>query len=98
MFYNYPAALIAGNKHPQMMGQHYRIAWAELWDTLKPSVEAVFQKGKVLHQVNVKFFIQRNDFMEEAAFSYTYVPCRDEQGNIVGCVLYRAGIPARHRP
>lgn len=93
MFYNYPAALIAGNKHPQMMGQLYRIAWGELWDGLKPSVEAVFEKGQVLHQVNAKFFIQRNEFLEESAFTYTYVPCRDEDGKIAGCVLIGTASP-----
>ena len=86
VIYNYPAALVAGKKHPNMMGQLYRVAWGEVWDTIKVAIMSVLKEGRVIHMDNITFFFERNGYTEESVYSYACVPCRDEHGNIAGCV------------
>jgi hypothetical protein len=33
--YNEAYVLLAGQKHPQLMGQSYKDAWSEIWDDVK---------------------------------------------------------------
>lgn len=38
---------LAGNKHPKLMGQSYKEAWAEIWDEIKPVFDAAWTHGQV---------------------------------------------------
>ena len=48
--YNEAFVLLAGQKHPQLMGQRYKDAWAEIWDDVKD----VFANAKVTGQATMK--------------------------------------------
>lgn len=85
--YNEPYILLAGQKHPQLMGQPYRDAWPEIWD----SVEGVFADAKISGQSTMKdddcLFIDRasgDGFLEETYFSWSIIPLIGADGSVVG--------------
>ena len=85
--YNEAYILLAGQKHPKLMGQSYRDAWAEIWD----SVEGVFQNATTTGQATMKdddcLFIQRafeEGHLEETYFSWSIIPLVGSDGSVVG--------------
>lgn len=82
--YNEAYILLAGNKHPVLMGQGYREAWVEIWDAVKD----VFARARFSAQSTMKdddrLFIRRNDFLEECYFSWSIVPLIGSDGSVVG--------------
>ena len=73
--YNEPYILLAGQKHPRLMGQSYKVAWAEIWY----AVEDVFANAVTTGQSTMKdddcLFMKRNGYLEETYFSW-YVQYR----------------------
>ncbi|CZR55332.1 related to sensory transduction histidine kinase [Phialocephala subalpina] len=82
--YNEAYILLAGQKHPVLMGQSYKTAWAEIW----PEIEGVFSNAKDSGQSTMKdddcLFIRRNGFLEESYFSWSIIPLVGEDGSVVG--------------
>ena len=85
--YNEAYILLAGQKHPKLMGQSYRDAWAEIWD----SVEEVFRNAISTGQATMKdddcLFIQRafeEGHLEETYFSWSVIPLVGSDGSVVG--------------
>ncbi|KAH8597563.1 hypothetical protein B0O99DRAFT_508221 [Bisporella sp. PMI_857] len=82
--YNEAYILLAGQKHPALMGQSYKSAWAEIWE----GVEDVFKMAKESGQATMKdddcLFVLRNGYLEESYFSWSIIPLIGEDGSIVG--------------
>jgi hypothetical protein len=82
--YNEAYIMLAGKKHPQLMGQSYKVAWAEIWD----DIEDVFLNARLSGQSTMKdddcLFIKRNEYYEESYFSWSIVPLIGEDGSVVG--------------
>ena len=85
--YNEAYILLAGQKHPRLMGQSYRDVWAEIWD----SVEGVFRSATTTGQATMKdddcLFIQRalkEGHLEETYFSWSIIPLVGSDGSVVG--------------
>lgn len=85
--YNEAYILLAGQKHPRMMGQMYREAWPEIWEDLEP----VFQNARMTGQATMKdddcLFIERSSspgFLEETYFSWSLIPLVGPDGSVVG--------------
>ena len=85
--YNEAYIILAGQKHPKLMGQSYRDAWAEIWD----SVEEVFRNATTTGQATMKdddcLFIQRaleEGHLEETYFSWSIIPLVGSDGSVVG--------------
>jgi len=82
--YNEAYVLLAGQKHPTLMGQSYREAWAEIWDDVKD----VFANAQLTGQATMKdddcLFIKRNDFLEETYFSWSIIPMVGGDGSVMG--------------
>lgn len=83
--YNEAYIVIAGNKHPTLMGQSYKAAWAEIWED---QIEGAFREARESGQATMKdddcLFIVRNGFLEETYFSWSIVPLVGEDGKIAG--------------
>jgi PAS domain S-box-containing protein len=71
-------------KHPQALGKPCSEVWAEIWDICGPLVEKVFQNGESSFRNDVRFLMNRGDFVEEKFYSFSYSPIRDESGNVGG--------------
>ena len=82
--YNEPYILLAGNKHPFLMGSRYQDAWAEIWD----AISDVFANAMTSAQATMKdddcLFLQRNGYLEETYFSWSIIPLIGEDGSVVG--------------
>ncbi|NNB99426.1 PAS domain-containing protein [Corallococcus exiguus] len=82
--YNGAYSRILGGKHPAAMGRPGHEVWAEVWDEIGPWVEQVRSEGRAIMTENQRLFMERNGFLEETYFTFSYSPVRDESGAVNG--------------
>ena len=63
--YNEAYILLAGNKHPTLMGQSYKEAWAEIWDDVKDVFASAISSAQATMKDDDRLFINREDYLEE---------------------------------
>ncbi|KAE9982027.1 hypothetical protein EG328_011269 [Venturia inaequalis] len=82
--YNEAYILLAGQKHPQLMGQSYAEAWVEIWDDVKD----VFANARLTGQATMKdddcLFMKRSNYLEETYFSWSIIPMVGSDGAVTG--------------
>ncbi len=74
---------ICGGKHPQSMGQDFTECWASPW----PVIEDAFTRaraGETSYIENQRMFLDRNGYLEETFFTFSFSPIRDETGGVGG--------------
>lgn len=76
--------MLGTTKHPQSMGQRGRECWPEIWDIIGPMLEGVLRKGEATWSENQLLPLDRNGYVEECYFTFSYSPIRDETGGIGG--------------
>jgi PAS domain-containing protein len=83
--YNDAYAPILGKKHPQAFGRTFHENWNEIWDDIFPLVQKI-DNGEALYLEDLKLFIDRcsDGKLDEAYFTFSYSPIRNEQGKIKG--------------
>ncbi|KAL1852359.1 hypothetical protein Daus18300_012254 [Diaporthe australafricana] len=81
--YNEAYLDLAGNKHPKLMGQSYTVAWAEIWDAIKPVFDAAWNHGQATMKHDDRLFLNRNGFLEETFFNWSIVPLLGGDGSVV---------------
>ncbi|HEX8536169.1 MAG TPA: ATP-binding protein, partial [Cystobacter sp.] len=86
LMYNDTFRPIFGGKHPASAGMPARQALAEVWDLLEPMLEGVRTSLIASYEQDLCIFMERQGFMEECFFTWSYVPTRDETGRFVGIV------------
>ncbi len=85
MLYNDAYRLILGStKHPKAMGQRGRECWPEIWDIIGPMLDGVLFRGESTWSDNQMLPLDRNGYVEECYFTFSYSPIRDETGGIGG--------------
>lgn len=82
-FYNDPYIVIAGEKHPNLLGKSGKEGWAEIWDEIGPLVEKVFQ-GTATWSEDLLLNMNRHGYFEETYFTFSYSPIFNEVGNVDG--------------
>ncbi|RDL33133.1 uncharacterized protein BP5553_08572 [Venustampulla echinocandica] len=82
--YNEAYIMIAGQKHPHLMGQSYKAAWAEIWDEVGDVISSAKESGQSIMKDNDCLFLRRNGYLEESFFSWSIVPLVGEDGSVVG--------------
>ncbi|MFO0950135.1 MAG: histidine kinase dimerization/phospho-acceptor domain-containing protein [Isosphaeraceae bacterium] len=84
-FYNDAYAPILGPaKHPVFLGRSGRECWAEIWPTIGPMWEEVFTTGQATWSEDFLYVIDRKVPREEAYFTFSYSPIRDDTGAVGG--------------
>jgi signal transduction histidine kinase len=86
LMYNDTFRPIFGGKHPASAGMPARQALAEVWDLLEPMLEGVRTSLIASYEQDLCIFMERQGFVEECFFTWSYVPTRDETGRFVGIV------------
>jgi hypothetical protein len=74
---------ICGGKHPHSMGQDFSECWASAW----PVIGAAFERalaGETSYLENQRMFLDRNGYLEETFFTFSFSPIRDETGRVGG--------------
>ncbi|EYF01850.1 ATP-binding protein [Chondromyces apiculatus] len=84
--YNDSFRLLLGEKHPEALGLPIRQTFAEVWEVIREMFEGVKRTGKASYSENQLFLLLRQGFLEESYFTFSYVPARDEHGEIVGLI------------
>ncbi|HEU5131986.1 MAG TPA: hypothetical protein VFT26_07790, partial [Pyrinomonadaceae bacterium] len=91
MFYNNGYIPILGvTKHPQWLGRSGHEAWKEIWPTVGPMLDGVFETGEATWSEDLLLVMNRNLPREEAYFTFSYSPIRGAKDKIDGifCACY----------
>jgi PAS domain S-box-containing protein len=98
--YNDAYAPILGTKHPAALGRRFQEVWFEIWEDIRPLVEQALSGEAVYHE-NLPLTMLRKGYEEQAYFTFTYSPVRDEAGEIGGmfvtCIETTAQVLAERR-
>ncbi|HEU5226855.1 MAG TPA: GAF domain-containing sensor histidine kinase, partial [Ktedonobacteraceae bacterium] len=76
--------ILGTTKHPKAMGQRGKECWPEIWDVIGPMLEGVLTVGKSTWSNDQLLLLDRNGFIEECYFTFSYSPIRDETGGVGG--------------
>lgn len=82
--YNEAYILLAGSKHPKLMGQRYREAWGEIWDAVKDVFASARSSAQATMKDDDRLFMNRDGFLEETYFSWSVIPLIGADGSVVG--------------
>lgn len=85
MLYNDAYRPILGStKHPQALGQRGQECWSEIWHVIGPMLEGVLATRQATWSDNQLLLINRNGYVEECYFTFSYSPIQDETGQVGG--------------
>lgn len=68
--YNESYIMLAGQKHPSLMGMSYKEAWSEIWDAVKEVFASALNSAQATMKDDDRLFIRRAGFLEETYFSW----------------------------
>jgi PAS domain S-box-containing protein len=74
---------ICGKKHPEAMGQDFSECWASAWPVIGESFERALA-GETSYLENQRMFLDRNGYLEETFFTFSFSPILDESGGVGG--------------
>src|SRR6187549_2197071 len=81
--YNDGYSVIMGPRHPRYFGAPYRECWPDTYPVIYPWMQKVLA-GEVIEVERSLFVVTRHGFTEEAYFTFTFSPLRDDTGAIAG--------------
>ncbi len=85
MLYNQSLLPMVGpKKHPDALGQPASVVLAEIWGIIEPLLRHVRSTGEAIWSEDLMLPMARTGAPEEAYFTFTYSPIRDETGGIGG--------------
>jgi signal transduction histidine kinase len=83
MVYNDGYWPICGGKHPSSMGQDFSECWASAWPVIgEPFARALAGHASFIE--NQRMFLDRNGYLEETFFTFSFSPILDETGGVGG--------------
>ncbi len=74
---------ICGRKHPHSMGQDFSECWASAWPVIGEAFERALA-GETSYLENQRMFLDRNGYLEETFFTFSFSPIHDESGGVGG--------------
>jgi len=74
---------ICAAKHPHAMGQDFSECWASAWPAIGEAFERALA-GRTSYLENQRMFLDRNGYLEETFFTFSFSPIRDETGGVGG--------------
>lgn len=86
-FYNDAYIPIAGNKHPEALGQRGADCWREVWDFSGPLLDQVRSTGTATWSEDQLMILNRHGYPEECYFTFSYSPIWDETGSVGGIFI-----------
>ncbi|MET8367582.1 ATP-binding protein [Micromonospora sp. NPDC005194] len=82
--YNDAYSALIGDKHPAALGDDVRVTLAEGWDVLAPLIQQAMATGVASWVPALQLLLERAGYREEAYFSVSHAPARDDDGRTVG--------------
>ena len=83
-FYNDAYAPILGARHPDALGRNAAEIWHEIWPVVGPQVEVVLDTGEATWNESIPLMMERNGYLEETYFTFSYSPAIDDRGDVAG--------------
>ncbi len=83
-FYNDAYAPILGARHPNALGLNAAEIWHEIWPVIGPQVDVVLSTGEATWNESVPLMMERNGYLEETYFTFSYSPAIDDRGDVAG--------------
>ncbi|MDT7533134.1 PAS domain-containing protein [Sphingobium sp. SA2] len=83
LLYNDSYAAILADRHPQSLGRAFFDVWPEVRADLTPLFQQV-SAGQAIHMDDIELFLDRPGKPNEAHFTFSYTPVRDESGAVAG--------------
>jgi hypothetical protein len=74
---------ICGEKHPHSLGQDFTTCWASAWPVIGEAFERAMSGLKSFLE-DQRMFLDRNGYLEETFFTFSFSPIYDESGGIGG--------------
>jgi len=74
---------ICAAKHPHSMGQDFKECWFSAWPAIGEAFDRA-QRGQTSFLENQRMFLDRNGYLEETFFTFSFSPIRDETGGVGG--------------
>lgn len=93
MFYNDGYIPILGvTKHPGWLGRSGRECWKEIWSTVGPMLDSVFETGVATWSEDLLLVMDRNIPREATYFTFSYSPIRGDGNKVDGifCACYES--------
>jgi signal transduction histidine kinase len=84
--YNDAYRVLMGEKHPTGLGQRTQECWPEVWHINAPIYERVWQ-GESLAFEDALYPVARAGRLEDAWFTLSYSPIRDDVGEVAGVLV-----------
>jgi signal transduction histidine kinase/CheY-like chemotaxis protein len=81
--YNDGYWLICGDKHPDAMGQDFSECWASAFPVIGDAFYRALS-GETAFLEDQRMFLDRLGYLEEAFFTFSFSPIRDETGQVAG--------------
>ena len=81
--YNDSYAEILGDKHPRALGRRFCDIWSEIWADISPLIDAAMA-GQATYREDLPLVMNRRGYDEQAWFTFSYSPVRDESGEVAG--------------
>ncbi len=80
--------LLGAAKHPDWLGMSGRECWREVWPTVGPMMESVFETGEPVWFEDLMLFLERRLPREECYFTFSYsaIPTREDPAAGLFCV------------
>lgn len=94
LLYNDGYAPILGARHPAALGRPTAEVWPELWDEIRPLIDATFA-GESMAFHDQPLTMTRNGFPEQTWYDFAYSPVRDETGAVRGLLNVTSDSTAR---
>jgi PAS domain S-box-containing protein len=82
--YNDAYAPVLGRRHPDALGRPAAEVWADIWHVVGPQADAALNEGRATWSEEQLLLMERNGFLEETYFTYSYSPVPDDRGGIGG--------------
>jgi PAS domain S-box-containing protein len=83
LIYNDGYAPILGGKHPEALGRRFHDIWSEIWPDISPLIDKALA-GEATWSEDLHLVMERNGRPEDAWFTFSYSPVRDESGGVGG--------------
>ena len=76
--------ILGASKHPQALGRAGIEMWPEIWHIIRPQLWPVMECGEASWAEDTLLVLDRNGYLEEAYFTYSYSPIRRPDGTVGG--------------
>ncbi len=82
--YNDAYIPVLGGKHPAALGKYAPDIWHEIWHVVGPRAEQALSRDEGTYDEALLLLMERNGYVEETYFTFSYSPIVDEAGGYGG--------------